>query len=271
MPNELPAVTISARRQRPARGAASGCSVSQAAAAILRLRPGSAARGLHLRVWGRAAAQAAWSHGGRRGLKLPGWRGRRAVAAGVWPPPLGRRGAGQSLLRESMARAFAVRAGPPVVPGAAALQTRALPPLERETVLWAQQRPRGLSASGFFAGAGIPRSGEDCRGPRAQAAEAQAAAGSRAAHARESQSRPRVPVPPAPSREVAAAVEGGARPASGFFLLLPRSLASSGVAMATVVPTTRDPRASAACAVERLLWYQPGAAGTGFSGGAFPF
>lgn len=157
--------------------------LSQAAAAILRLRPGSAARGLPLRVWGRAARRAAEAEAAR--LERPPGCGRGGVAASFRPP--GRRAVAAARVDRA---AFAVRAGPSVVPGAAVLQTRALPPLGRETGPWAQQRPRGPSASGFFAGAGIPRSGEDRQGPKAQAAKAQAAASLRTADARESHSQP---------------------------------------------------------------------------------
>lgn len=229
--------------------------LSQAAAAILRLRPGSAARGLPLRVWGRAARRAAEAEAAR--LERPPGCGRGGVAASFRPP--GRRAVAAARVDRA---AFAVRAGPSVVPGAAVLQTRALPPLGRETGPWAQQRPRGPSASGFFAGAGIPRSGEDPKDRRHR---------QRRRRLRRVYAQP-MPASPTRSQRGSCCRSGRrGRPCKCYLLLLPRSPASSSVAMATVFSTTRDPRASAACADERLLWYQPGAAGAGFSDGAFPF
>lgn len=236
--------------------------LSHAAAAILRFRSGSAARVLHLHIWCRVAREGL--EPGRAaeaeavGLERPPGCGRGGVAASSTPPGRAR----QSLLRELIAPAFAIRAGPSVGSGAAALQTRVLPLLEGDCPVVAAaaagSSPRAAS-SRVQGSLWAARTAED-RGHR----DGGAGCGGLAR-------RCCPQVGPAASRGDTAAVEGGAGPASGFLPLRPRGPASSCVAMATVTQTTRDPRAQATSTVDRLPWCQPGAAGTGFSDGALPF
>lgn len=170
------------------RSKASGM-LSHAAAAILRLRSGSAARVLHLHIWRRVAREGL--EPGRAaeaeavGLERPPGCGRGGVAASSTPP--GR--AGQSLLRELIAPAFAIRAGPSVGSGTL-LCRRGFCRSWRETVLWSQQRRQGQVRERLLRG---------CRGPSGRrgqprtedtGTEAQAAAGLRAAAAPKSDPQP---------------------------------------------------------------------------------
>lgn len=160
--------------------------LSHAAAAILRLRSGSAARVLHLHIWCRVAREGL--EPGRAagteavGLERPPGCGRGGVAASATPP--GR--AGQSLLRELIAPAFAIRAGPSVGSGAAALQTRVLPLLEGDcpVVAAAAAGSSPRVASSRVQGSLWAARTEDT------GTEAQAAAGLRAAAAPKSDPQP---------------------------------------------------------------------------------
>lgn len=163
--------------------------LSHAAAAILRLRSGSAAPVLHLHIWCRVAREGL--EPGRAaeaeavGLERPPGCGRGGVAASSKPP--GR--AGQSLLQELMAPAFAIRAGPSVGSGAAALQTRVLPLLEGDCPVVAAAAA-GPVRERLLRGCRCPsgRRGQ----PRTEdtGTEAQAAAGLRAAAAPKSDPQP---------------------------------------------------------------------------------
>lgn len=85
----------------------------------------------------------------------------RAGAAGLARPPgcgLGGvaasspRPARQAVAAAGVDRTFAVGTGPSGGRGAAALQTRAVPPLERESVPRSQQQRQDQPGSGSFAG-----------------------------------------------------------------------------------------------------------------------